>query len=518
MITNLNTKINNISVLGIWGIFFIYSVLISLVIQLIILPYLGPEYHHGDGQLMGGDWGLYQSLAVQESNKINQFGWSVWKLKSQDSMHMSLIGVISAIYSFFGTQKPYILIPLFSTFHSIGAVCILMIIEKLSLTRNIAFFSALPYLIFPSSLLWVTQILKDVFSLNGSLMALYGLIILFGLVKAQPLKVQFKEYVSSLIFIFCGLITVWIAREYMVSILLIFILFIFLILNIFLITSIVKRKITILPSLSLIIFQFFVISLINNLPNSNFTDIQIGGFPPSIVNYSDSQATELERLAYQTDYEEYEAKILETQAEQVSYLNQTSIQEELVESVKVPQVNSEKFDLLKQRKHWEESIFLPNIIDLQFKKIYLNRTYFHQYNFTSNSAVDYELDINSFLSMIKYLPRATQIAFLAPFPSSWLSTYPSSKSGLMYKISGLEMLFIYVSLVGTICALYIWRKKIEIWVMLSFSLYFGLVYTFAFPNVGALIRYRYAALMLLVAIGLAAFAYIYSNKKYTKNE
>ena len=517
MLTNFNTKINNLSVPRVWGIFFIYSVLISLVIQLIILPFLGPEYHAGDGQFMGGDWGLYQSLAVQESNKINQFGWSVWVLKSKDAMDLGIIGLISAIYSFFGTQKPYILIPLFSAFHSLGAVCILMIIERLNLTRSIAFFSAIPYLIFPSSLLWVTQILKDVFSLNGSLMFLYGIIILFGLLKTQPFKIQFKEYLSSFTFIFLGLLTVWFAREYMVSILLIFTLFIFLIFNIFLIASILKRKISILPSLGLIIFQFLVIYLINNFPNSNFSEIKVLGYSKGIVNYTDSKATEQERLTYQAEYEEYEAVMKKIQASQRLYLNQTPIQESLVKSVKESQVDSEKNDLLMPRKRWEESTFLPNIIDIQFKKLYLNRTYFHQWNFTSNSAVDYELDLNSFLSMVKYAPRAAQVAFFAPFPSSWLRSYSASKSSLMHKISGLEMLFIYVFLVGSIFALYIWRKKIEIWVMLSFSLYFGLIYTYSFPNVGALVRYRYAAIMILVALGISAFMYLYTSNRDKKS-
>jgi len=517
MLTNFNTKINNLSVPRVWGIFFIYSVLISLVIQLIILPFLGPEYHAGDGQFMGGDWGLYQSLAVQESNKINQFGWSVWVLKSKDAMDLGIIGLISAIYSFFGTQKPYILIPLFSAFHSLGAVCILMIIERLNLTRSIAFFAAIPYLIFPSSLLWVTQILKDVFSLNGSLMFLYGIIILFGLLKTQPFKIQFKEYLSSFTFIFLGLLTVWFAREYMVSILLIFTLFIFLIFNIFLIASILKRKISILPSLGLIIFQFLVIYLINNFPNSNINNIEVMGFSDAIVNYNHSQATELEKEAYQSDYENYEAKMAESQSEQILYLNQTSIQEELIEKDKLSQVNSNKNDLSKKRQRWKESSFLPNIIDLQFKKLYLNRTYFHQWNFTSNSSVDYDFDINSFSSMMEYLPRAAQVAFFAPFPSSWLSSYSTSKSSLMHKISGLEMLFIYVFLVGSIFALYIWRKKIEIWVMLSFSLYFGLIYTYSFPNVGALVRYRYAAIMILVALGISAFMYLYTSNRDKKS-
>jgi len=272
-----------------------------------------------------------------------------------------------------------------------------------------------------------------------------------------------------------------------------------------------------LPSLGLIIFQFLVIYLINIFPNSNINDIEVLGFPAVIVNYNNSNATELEKEAYKSDYENYEAEMEKSQSEQILYLNQTSIQEELIEKDKLSQVNSNKNDLLKQRQRWVESSFLPNIIDLQFKKLYLNRTYFHQWNFTSNSSVDYDLDINSFSSMMEYLPRATQVAFFAPFPTSWLSSYSTSKSSLMHKISGLEMLFIYVFLAGSIFALYIWRKKIEIWVMLSFSLYFGLIYTYSFPNVGALVRYRYAAIMILVALGISAFMYLYTSNRDKKS-
>ena len=159
--------------------------------------------------------------------------------------------------------------------------------------------------------------------------------------------------------------------------------------------------------------------------------------------------------------------------------------------------------------------YIPNILDKRLQQLYFNRSYFYQVNHLDGSSLDSNISLNNLPAMISYLPRAIQILYLAPFPSSWLSEHSSARSSLMYKILGLEMLFIYVSLVGTICALYIWRKKIEIWVMLSFSLYFGLVYTFAFPNVGALIRYRYAALMLLVALGISAFMYLYSSYRDT---
>ena len=120
--------------------------------------------------------------------------------------------------------------------------------------------------------------------------------------------------------------------------------------------------------------------------------------------------------------------------------------------------------------------------------------------------------------MISYIPRATQIAFLSPFPSMVLNNKAPGVNKLMYKIIGIEMVLIYIMLIGALFATYIWRKKIELWIMLSFSFYFALVYTYAFPNIGALARYRYAALMLLVALGIAAFAYLYNRRVISTNK
>ena len=186
IINNLNNK----KLSSIWGTFFVYSVLVSVAIQFIFLPFIFPQYHGGKGMLIGGDWGIYHLRAYVEYIKIIEYGWDAWQLKPQG---WGITGFISAVYSFFGIPKPYILIPFFSAFHALGALIIVLLIERLEVKRSTAIFSAIPYLIFPSSLLWVSQILKDVFTLNASLMVLYGLVILFGFFKARTLKIEIKH-------------------------------------------------------------------------------------------------------------------------------------------------------------------------------------------------------------------------------------------------------------------------------------------------------------------------------------
>ena len=169
-------KFQNIKYTQIWGLFFFYSVFVSLAIQFFILPILLPQYHLGDGLLNGGDWTFYQRKALEISSEINKNGWVFWELRPQG---FGLVGIISAIYVFFDIYKPYILIPLFSALHASGALSLVLLIEKLDVKRHIAVLAAVPFLIFPSSLLWVSQILKDIFTINGSLLFLYGIVLLF---------------------------------------------------------------------------------------------------------------------------------------------------------------------------------------------------------------------------------------------------------------------------------------------------------------------------------------------------
>ena len=219
------------NLLKIWIIFFFYSAGISVLIQFLILPIFLPQFHIGDGLLDGGDWTFYHSRAVDLSNKIIEQGWSYWEIKPNG---FGLIGFISAIYSFFEILKPYILIPFFSSLHSLGAISIVLLIEKLDFNRGVSFLSAIPFLIFPSSLLWVSQILKDIFTINGSLVMLLGLTWILGAYKSDNLFFTFRMLLGVYFTIFFGFVVIWIVRPYFVEISLIFVVLSFISINFFL--------------------------------------------------------------------------------------------------------------------------------------------------------------------------------------------------------------------------------------------------------------------------------------------
>src|SRR3972149_2847474 len=92
-----------ISNLKLWTLFFIYTLLAGLLIQLILLPYVFPTMHAGDGLLLGGDWVGFNRLAIELADKIHAQGWSAWELKPDGQP----VAGIASIFYFLIAPKPW---------------------------------------------------------------------------------------------------------------------------------------------------------------------------------------------------------------------------------------------------------------------------------------------------------------------------------------------------------------------------------------------------------------------------
>jgi len=476
----LFSNFDKVTLVRVWSFFLLYSVFISLLIQFVVLPIMLPQYHMGNGLLDGGDWTFYHSKSIELSNIINTNGWSSWEMRPRG---FGILGFISAIYSFTGINEPYVLIPFFSTLHAIGAISIVAIIEKLGVSRSVAIISAIPFLIFPSSLLWVTQILKDVFTINGSLLILLGLVGLVNIPRKVFSAYIIKKQLISSIFIIFGFLIIWLVRPYYLQISLIFMLLMFFVMNSFLVLKMLKRKASGLFVLSTFLIQFMLFYAVDSfqIPAYKKTDKNslITAIPSPTMLQASSEGRQLNNQA----------------------------------SSEGRQLNNQVILKGKAYKDWVASPYLPTRIDNEFKKLYLQRSYFYQVQSNANSTIDYGYDLNSTEKIILYIPRAVQIAFLSPFPSSWLADHPTKLSKLTHLVTGIEMIFIYLSFIGVFISAYLWRRKIEFWMVITFSFYFALIPTYTFPNIGALIRYRYGAIMLLAALGISIFLYKYAKKE-----
>ena len=72
------------------------------------------------------------------------------------------------------------------------------------------------------------------------------------------------------------------------------------------------------------------------------------------------------------------------------------------------------------------------------------------------------------------------------------------------RIAALEMVGVYLALAFIPFAIWRWRRRVEIYVILAFCTGMMLFYAVSITNVGALYRFRYGFIMTVSAVGIAA--------------
>ncbi|MDH4099964.1 MAG: hypothetical protein OEV28_05260, partial [Nitrospirota bacterium] len=123
----------------------------------------------------------------------------------------------------------------------------------------------------------------------------------------------------------------------------------------------------------------------------------------------------------------------------------------------------------------------------------------------SVSKIDSEVKLTTVKGVLSYLPRAAQIAFLSPFPQHWFGTGSLEANTMMRRIAAFEMLGVYFCLIFLPYAIWFWRQKAEVWLVLIYCVPPLLMQGVVVANIGTLYRLRYGFLMALVALGLAGF-------------
>ena len=119
--------------------------------------------------------------------------------------------------------------------------------------------------------------------------------------------------------------------------------------------------------------------------------------------------------------------------------------------------------------------------------------------------IDINVRFYSLSDLISYTPRAIQIGYLAPFPNMWTAQGRNPGSGIMRKISGIEMLIAYVAFMAGFVGLIIQRKSEYIVIIMSVLLVSAvimLVQSTAIPNIGTLYRMRLAPWHMTLGLSL----------------
>jgi hypothetical protein len=119
----------------------------------------------------------------------------------------------------------------------------------------------------------------------------------------------------------------------------------------------------------------------------------------------------------------------------------------------------------------------------------------------SATLIDPNVQFITTMDVARYLPRAMEIGFLAPFPNSWLGT--GREVGLSGRIlSGAEMLAAYILEVFALFGVWRARRRLSTWFLFGSILFGVTTLGLGLINVGALYRMRYSFFVLLIVLAM----------------
>ena len=122
-------------------------------------------------------------------------------------------------------------------------------------------------------------------------------------------------------------------------------------------------------------------------------------------------------------------------------------------------------------------------------------------NKDAGSNIDTQVEFQRPMDVVRYLPRAWAVGFLAPFPNFWLTR--GKQVGLAGRLfSGFEMLLTYIAELLALFGLWRARANLSAWFLAS-SIFMGIsALALAVVNLGTLYRFRYAFLILLLVLAV----------------
>lgn len=446
--------------------FALYSMVVSSAVQMVILPHIFPSIHAGNGLLAGGDFPGLHGIAVRMASRIANEGWSVWELSPENQ---SPAGLASAIYAL-TYPKPWVLIPINAALHALGGVIIARLIQILTDDALIAVWGGALYVAFPSSLLWVSQIQKDSTYFLGMLATLLGVV---TLIRSTSINAKLSNRSFAIALIALGLLLTGAVRFYGIEL----ISGVTAIIAIFLIPILIKRSWCGRVSKKTLAFTICTLAIIIVVAKYAPRDTRFDGEWPTARPTSNKGSN--------------------------TYLS--------------PFDQTFPDNAITIAEHWQPTEYLPIWLDKTIMRLGVARGGWAGPSYANaGSMIDMNVQFLNTWQVLSYLPRALQIAFLAPFPKDWLAQGSSPGGSIMRRVTGIEMLVLYpLLLLGLPLAAWRWKERLEFWAIIVFCVTILTTYAYVIPNLGTLYRMRYGFLMPLAAVGLSA---ILLTLKQLKNE
>ena len=453
MLRNFFNQEKNITFI-LWVVFFCYAICAALIFQKLILP-LVPSMHAGGG-LLSNDAVYFDSVATKLAESIHIHGWSSWQLFPANGAPGN-VAILGALYAIFG-HDPALIIPINAAIHALGGVLIFLITRELSNKAPIGNYAGLIaatlFIIFPSALNWYGQIHKDGYAIAGTLL------ILFSWVKVVKEPSKARDWSMLALQHAFGLVLIASVRPYGLKLLVIATLAPLLVT---IIVALLRRefKRNIKP------FVFFTLSI--------FILINVIKIIPEVAQLGDT-------------YQNWDGKVLDGKV----LSGKRSGGNEWDKRLCGKGLYEEKY------WKWQNASWLPDSIEGYIELASTTRAgmIYNALQEKAKSMIDEDIAPENICEVTLYLPRALQIAVLAPFPSTWLAN-----TSITRLVATGEMFIFYLCFPG-IFLLLLYNRKPAILATIYFAGFFLLVQGFTSANLGTLYRLRYAYLFVVLALGL----------------
>jgi hypothetical protein len=122
-----------------------------------------------------------------------------------------------------------------------------------------------------------------------------------------------------------------------------------------------------------------------------------------------------------------------------------------------------------------------------------------EYVGASGSNIDPEVRLENISAVVRYLPRAAEIGFCAPFPYMWLAS-GSMVGSAGRRLAGIESVGMYLIELIALIGLWIGRGKLLTWFLFAMACMGVTALGLVVPNIGTLYRLRYLFLILLIIL------------------
>jgi len=160
--------------------------------------------------MVGGDWIQFHTEGVEIAKRVQQEGWSAWTLRHPVS-GQAMSGIAGLFYALTGIHKPWVLLPFNAFLHASAGLILYILLRLLDISKKTALIFTIPFIIFPTSLTWVSQIHKDGLYILGMYLTFLSLALAFS----NEIK---KNVISILAGVLGAFVFFTVGREYALKI------------------------------------------------------------------------------------------------------------------------------------------------------------------------------------------------------------------------------------------------------------------------------------------------------------